>query len=394
MNKTYINMFCLYSAFKNRLKNNQNISDANLTILEKNLKHFFNSDDSDGSDGDSVSEVTLDDSIKMNNELINILIHNIKNCKNKTQKNKLIKLINSLKQYLKEAIKNIEENTTPLRISNEQKSKFVSEYGDEKPNLTDLIKKFEEYSLFGLNKSLNPKFTPTTKPIVDTSKFDSLTREELVSLFDSKNFTKLTQAQQLQLLQATANEFLSSCGAPTCAVLIEDLPFSPNHAVFGEYLPNSGAIIINKNMFKTNPNNPYWPYKILETLIHESRHRWQFSTLDQPTTEKEKAIHSAIVSPTAYNDFSEYLTSYEELDSRNCALEYIRNVANSLNNDSLKAFYNLKLTYEQNSCKKRIPKEAEAFFPDVYNGQELNTCAFMHKALTLIRTNNNEEMQP
>lgn len=375
MNKEFIDMYLIYSDLKNISKKSSSLSDAELKAIEKNLKIYIDSDDTDGSDDSGSNSISISEEKEISNDLIDILTYNLKNCKNSKQKNKLQKLINELKEKLKKRLENlsVDEQKQTESISkelknscaNEEEYKFVKE---------QLGNKFKEYSIFAFNKTLNKDYFPTKSQSIDTSNLDNLSRNELLSFFEPDKFYSLSQKQIAALLQATANDFLKSKGVSSCAVELQDLTLNNKNIVFGEYNPNKGSIAINKNLLSLADNlkdkkDEYLPFKILETVIHESEHRCQFYMQGkEPVLTKDKVIQDAIRNPS-YNSYSSYLSSPEELDSRNCALEYIRNAANELDSDNLRTFYNLQKESEMQKPKKPVSKSIEDMFPDIYNGK-------------------------
>ena len=116
------------------------------------------------------------------------------------------------------------------------------------------------------------------------------------------------------------------------------------------------------------------PYQILNTVIHEARHRCQYSNLDKENLpQKEYLVAKSLLKPE-HTDYSDYLSSLDEIDARNCSLQYFRNVAKETkNSETLAQFYNLKKKEEFNLNKNPVSSTIQNYFPDVYNTNFLET---------------------
>ncbi len=214
---------------------------------------------------------------------------------------------------------------------------------------------------------------PTVDPKVDTTEFSNYNRTQLVSLFDADNFYKLNKRQKHGLLQAIVNDYCREQGITPCDVRIINLPVSDKTICYGEYDPSKGVININKRVFDQldNPdmaNNNFLPYQLLSTTVHETRHRTQFNALTNQSmlTDKEKLITKSIKHPI-YSGYNAYLSAPEELDARNSALEYLRQMCLATGDEELKAFYNSKKYAELHNGKLEIPDEIKQHFPEIYN---------------------------
>lgn len=279
-------------------------------------------------------------------------------------------------------IEELEETKTqekPKEVSAANQSANVLESNIDPVNVQAMLIKYQDYRLFAARKSSDSNYFPTQKT-VDTREFGKLSRDELISCFSADKFYSLTSNQREALFQAVVNDYLLSNGVAPCGVVLKDLPMSKSSICFGQYSPNSGCIYLNKNLFANlesadEANNQYLPYQVLSTLIHEARHRVQFSMLDCPNLgEKDQKVVNSLLHPQSSMSYSQYLSEYDEIDARNAALAYMREAANNQKgSNSLAKFYNLAKEREIKNPKKDISSNMKAYFPDIYNNTYLSS---------------------
>jgi len=403
MNK-YIDMFSFYSVLKSLFNKEQSLSKEQLLTIDRNIQIYLNSDDSDDGTDDGSNSGSLDidnessnKQTKIDNQFISLLEKYLKKIKNSKEKSKLTNLINKLKKHLKEIQESFEDKFKKEEIKEKIEAIDDSNNTPDPAKAYEIYSKFKDLQEFGFNKALNKDYFPTKNPTINVSNFEKLSRNELVEMFSAENFYKLSKKQVLELFQATANEFLSANNVSSCAVIPEDLPYTNKHVVFGQYSANSGAIYLNSNLIDSIENakdsqNQALPYLILETIIHEAEHRVQFSKLDEKyLSEKDKIINNSLTRPRN-TKFSEYLIAPEELDARDTALQYFREVSSETNNESLKAFYNAQKQREMNYQKHSIISKNQQYFQDIYNKQLLNTNQTLNTNIFTIMNASNPEL--
>ena len=284
----------------------------------------------------------------------------------------------SLLATIEEMIDSLEDSFDDNAEQKQQKVSAEQEPLKDAVHAKIMATKYQEYSLFAVQKSKNKQHFPTQETYVNTAKFENLSRKELIQNFKADKFYSLSSTQKHALLQAVANEYLTSNGVKPCAVNLVDLPISENSICFGQYNPNTGSININRNLLANldsadETNNQYLPYQLLSTIIHEARHRVQFSMLNETNLDsKEKAIVNSLMHPQDNMSYSAYLAEPDELDARNEALAYIRQTASTqTDSNSLAQFYNLAKESEMKNSKKDVPYGLKSHFPDIYEERYL-----------------------
>lgn len=340
-----------------------------LTTLKKALNV------SDGED-DTYSLLTFLDLFFDND---NDMFDNLENLKNffvsNTIRRKLDKLISEIKKY-KSAISLPEssyQSEKQRRI--EQSLEFPLVHGEQNP----VLYKIYDRRRFAFKKLVVKKL-PTVYPKYDTSAFDSLNRNQLINLYDSSNFYKLTKKEKLALLQASINDYCKSLGVPSCAIIPQKLGKDGEVVKFGEYDPSTGFIAINSELldninYWSKDKNQFLPYKLLAVSIHEARHRYQHFILDKENLSlKESIIKDAFMqSPSLL--YSDYLSSADELDARDASLNYFKEAAfatNDLNKKlKLASFHNLTKGQEIKNNKTAISDDISKYFPNIYDGNYL-----------------------
>ena len=211
----------------------------------------------------------------------------------------------------------------------------------------------------------------------DVGSFGNLSRKELVSMFSPSVFYNLSEKQIGQLLQATANEYALSMGTFPCKVKMAGLSAINGGITFGEYSPSEQTIEINSNFisklqdFKES-KNAYAPYQLLSTLIHETQHHVQTTNLNKKhsqLTAREKLACMALAEPNS-NDYGQYLISPDELDARDCALGYLRQVALEADDkqaNELASVYAVSKREEESRPKPKVSEKIEGTFGEIYS---------------------------
>ena len=360
-------MYIKYKLMANRLTSAESykvISRKEKELLVRCLSKLSN-DDTDG-DFDNILIKLLETMFNNHKEaydFLNELKLDISDEKVKTK-------IESLQQKLEDD-KNKEKPTVALNINNN-----MPVFDSVEQEI--VRRKYNYYAKFALNKTLNalPSLVETKKV---AGKFEGLARKELVEYFNADEFYALNSNQQKQLYQAVVNEYCMAAGVPACEVKYEDLPLSEKAICYGEYDPNNRNIHLNKNvieLLQDAQKNQYLPYKILATLIHEAKHACQFANIgkDELST-KDQYIKNSLITNQSGLTYAQYLAEPDELDARNAAQQYLREVCEATNNANLAAFYNMQAEQERHNFKEQISKDCEVYFPDIYNSKTIETKA-------------------
>ncbi len=235
------------------------------------------------------------------------------------------------------------------------------------------MRKYGNYADYAINKALDPNYKPKEPKTIATGQFSASSREELIDMFDSKNFYKLSNKQKAQLFQSVVNDYCISNGVSPCSIRVEDLPVSDKSVCYGEYVPSDATIVLNKAVLESIgvaalTQNAFLPIQILSTLIHEAQHRVQFEKADGPySSTREMVVSENLKHPQVSLSHKEYLSEPDELDARGAALDYIFTASQMVNNPKLKAYYNTKMLAEMRNGKVEIPEEMKKLFPDIYN---------------------------
>ncbi len=296
----------------------------------------------------------------------------LKKVKNEKQLKQLLKLL--------EALQSVQSSDDEYSGTNDTKSQIkpVLKPADDKIDENPVIQKAKDYGAWAkqqyqqFGKDLKAK--RKTK-LIDTSKYDNLSRDELVALYHPSKFYSLSTKDRNALFQATVNDYLISNGAQPCAVSFMDMPITDKSIHYGLYRPQYGDLFINSRLFEnidelaTNGNINF-PYHILSTLIHEATHALQFqSIISQPLSKKDQLILNSMKHNQSSLSYQEYLAEADELDARNSALEYIRNSAISAQRgrENLKAYYNTQKNRELKTSKAHVQSDVQALFPDLFD---------------------------
>lgn len=240
------------------------------------------------------------------------------------------------------------------------------------------LRQYVYFYNYVLNKELDNGYKGAEPNPINVGEFDKLSRDELVAMFDANKFYELSEEQRKMLYQAVINDYCRENGVKTATLSIDNLPMDSNSICYGEYSPSQSKITLNKTVLDCIKQaevskNPYLPYKILTTLVHESQHRVQFENYNNPPTEKLYKVLSNMKQNEKYPYKSsvDYLTSYEELDARDCALGYIKSAVANSQDPKLKKFYNTLLHEERSNRKRDIPQIDKAMFANIY-GEEVS----------------------
>lgn len=292
----------------------------------------------------------------------------LKHLKSSVANKKLIKKIDALLLTLQKQLSS--QNTDKLYVFGENPS-FAK--GFTKFQMWIVARKYGNYADYAINKAIDPDYKPKEPKTIATGQFTASTREELIDMFDSKNFYKLSNKQKAQLFQSIVNDYCISNGVSPCSIRVENLPVSDKSVCYGEYVPSDATIVLNKAVLESIgvaalTQNAFLPIQILSTLIHEAQHRVQFEKADGPfASTREMVVAENLKHPQVSLSHKEYLAELDELDARGAALDYIYNASQMVNNPKLRAYYNTKMLAEMRNGKVEIPSELKALFPDIYN---------------------------
>lgn len=295
---------------------------------------------------------------------------------NITEDESLLKMI----EQIKEEVESKESNNQTDSTSSDTRP--TEQSSAKKPVETQIIEnKAKNYADWSFEKFKDSTFTATKKPVLDTKSLDNLSRDQLVSMFKPNVFYSLSDRQKQVLFQAVANNFLISNGVAPCAVEMVNLPHDSKSVCFGEYVPAKGTIYLNSHLFSVmdamyEEGNTALPYKILSTIIHESKHRVQFMNFDkQPRTEAERLLKASLVHPNSSKSFADYLSEPDEIDARNAALAFIRECAKNCEQQdealALATFYNAEKERELSNGKNPVPDALMQAYQDVYSSSML-----------------------
>lgn len=237
-----------------------------------------------------------------------------------------------------------------------------------------------QYALFYnfiLSKKFDNGFKSAEPQLIETGDFGELSRGQLVDMFNSQNFYKLDDKQRTQLFQAVINDYCNQNGVKPAGLVIEDLPYSKKCICYGEYDPANSKVSISKAVVDCieqakDTQNPYLPYKILETLVHESQHRVQFENYDNPSSQRMAKILDEMKNSErrGYKSQADYYSSYEELDARDCAMGYIKSAMETNKDYRLEKFYNSLALGEIGRNKHEIPAEDMLYFANIYSARQ------------------------
>ena len=191
-------------------------------------------------------------------------------------------------------------------------------------------------------------------------------------MFRKENFYNLSREQQIQLCQAVVNDYCKSNGVKPCKIKLAELPMTDKKICYGEFMPAKSTILLNSKVFEIADDlkyskNSFLPLQILLTTVHEAQHRVQVEKLGQVSESlRDQTVSECIKNPVKNISFSHYLASADELDARDCALEYIKQQLPVQNCTDLEKFFNTKILEEKRNTKKDIPDEIKAMFPNIY----------------------------
>lgn len=298
---------------------------------------------------------------------------------------RLLALIDKVKLSLDNEVEEEKEE------EKEKKNYTEADTSDEDAKQKAIDNKAKNYGDFAFEKAKNHNFTATKQPTIDTREFDGLSRNELVSMFRPNVFYSLSPAKRHKLCQAIVNDYCHANGVSPCALDLDPLPCGKGYMTFGEYVPCAGKIVLNSHFFDnidefSEESNPAFPYKILQTLVHEAEHRIQFMNIDNaPTSEADALVKDSLLEPQQRKSFSQYLAEPDEVGARNAALAYFRECAESCKHPDeaarLACFYNCQKKEEMKSPKADVPQVLKTAHPDIYNGAMLNTSSTLQASM-------------
>ena len=296
-----------------------------------------------------------------------------------TEDQNLLPLIDAVKNSLDEQIEKEKKNENKKQADENDK--------DQKARQQEIDRKNKNYSDYAFEKAKDKNFSATTKPTVDTKEYDNLSRYQLVSMFRPHIFYSLSASQRHKLCQAVVNDYCRANGISPCAVNLSPLPCGNGYMTFGEYAPCKGTITLNSRLFDliddfSEENNTALPYKILQTLVHETEHRVQFMNIDKnPKNEADAMLKLSLLEPQSGKSYADYLAEPDEIGARNAALAYIRDCATECERPEesalLSSFYNCQKEAEIKSPKSDTSQIIKDAHPDIYNG------AFIHAPSTI-----------
>ncbi len=156
---------------------------------------------------------------------------------------------------------------------------------------------------------------------------------ETVMLLQNDVWQDLILKEKMNVLETIAHIELNELGVYDIPTLRYDYLDDP---VLGEYIDANNTIILNKEYI-----NEGYPIDIIETIIHECRHKYQYMTLSSyDSNEEDTAYYNYVAlvkeSIDNYIEYSEdeegYYNNYVEIDATNYAdmrIEAYKQILNS-----------------------------------------------------------------
>lgn len=348
----YVSMFAKYSELYRKQTNKNFQFGLEYQLFTKLLERFY-----DDNSGETTSEFGFI-------EYMLTLFNSKQNLSNFVRSAGDQAKEKAIKNKTKEVLNKIESITEPVKNKKENIKK-------EEPK-EDYTLKFKSYAEFAINSAIEES-NQEVDALTQTKNIYN--RENLVDMFNAKNFYALNKTQTKELFQNVVSEYCLSNGVEPCKVVYEDLPASSKTICYGQYNPASGEIAINKKILnllskKSLTKNQYLPYQILTTLVHESRHRVQFANINNTNASEDlKLVTKSFMQSQKNKTHSQYLAELDEIDARNAALQYIRETSLNTDNQVLQAFYNQKKKEEINNGKENIDENLKPYFTDVYDNK-------------------------
>ena len=180
-------------------------------------------------------------------------------------------------------------------------------------------------------------------PTNTDSQFDDKTLTQLLEMFDSKSFYKLSEVEVIDLCQAVANKYCTSMGIKKVPVIFQSEKYDDalgKYTRFGNYvIINGDYLSIISRLRENGSENKFLQYKLLQTVIHECRHSYQATNIrtDRKSTYIRNCAHINMhFMNRIYNPQHEYDETFNrygyssrivELDAQNEANQFLIDVS-------------------------------------------------------------------
>lgn len=245
--------------------------------------------------------------------------------------------ISMYKHMVKGSYDDAKEN---LELYTKLREEVDRQYDEAIRNDTHLTRlKYRFHSVMWLYT--NPHYKQITKS--PDSPYDGLKLTQLLEMFDSKSFYKLSEREVIDLCQAVANKYCTSMGIRKLPVIFEYEKYNDafgKYSRFGNYVLMNGEYLTIINKLRENGSeNKYLQYKLLQTVIHECRHSFQAmnTRADRKSTYIRNCAHinmhymHRIYNPQhiydeTYNRYG-YMSRIIELDAQNEANQFLLDVS-------------------------------------------------------------------
>ena len=204
--------------------------------------------------------------------------------------------------------------------------------------------------------------------------FDNASFTDLVKMFNPEQFYSLSVEQVKDLCQAVSNKYCEAKGVKPCAVNFADFGSKHNSVVFGNFSWASQSITLNSNFLNNlgeyaKQQNTFAPYELLQTIIHESHHRYQQENVDKKDlSQQDNIVKEAILRDSDDNKktFKDYASSLDEKDARNAALGFMQRFAHETGDRNLQVFCQNETNKELNTRTYNVTGRDENLFPHLY----------------------------
>lgn len=218
--------------------------------------------------------------------------------------------------------------------------------------------------------------------------YDEKPWNQLIEMFDSKNFYKLSKEELVQLTQAVSNKYCEMNNVNKVPVIINSkIRALGKYYTFGNYVNLTNDYFDLFNYIKnTGIDNKLLPYKILSTTLHEARHSYQFRTNTSKDKKEERYMINCVHINKHYllrvyygninevfDNMSKYYSRVSEMDANDASYKTIRDLSKESlkNNEELEKYFIKAMTDPYNSKDSVIYEIAsllkdKGLTPDLY----------------------------
>lgn len=206
------------------------------------------------------------------------------------------------------------------------------------------------------------------------NQFSSLSMNELINKFSPECFYSLSKSDIVELCTSVSAKYCESKGVPPCNLTLANYRINPGTFTYGSYSWANQGIKLNNEMFDVinrlkEEGNKFFPYSLLQTIIHESQHRVQHSNLEkEPLSQKENLVRNYVINNNdpSNKTFKEYISRLEEKDARDEALKFLQEKSKQNPNSYLKLFTDNELLREANIQKNDITGNDREVFKSLF----------------------------